>query len=88
LNGIQDSFRRLEVDCSHTWRAEDQYKVISLTASVAVPAGSFTNCLETQETTVLEPGVVDHKYYVKGIGQVSETTVKGPKETSLLVSYK
>jgi hypothetical protein len=35
-----------------------------------------------------KPGVVDHKYYVKGIGQVSETTVKGPKEASLLVSYK
>lgn len=69
-------------------QAEDQFKVISLTASVTVPAGSFTNCLETQETTALEPGVVDHKYYVKGIGQVSEATIKGPKETSLLVSYK
>ena len=27
-------------------------------------------------------------HYVKGIGQVSEATVKGPTETSLLVSYK
>jgi hypothetical protein len=69
-------------------QAEDQFKVISLTGSVTVPAGTFTNCLETQETTALEPGVVDHKFYVKGIGQVSESTVKGPKETSLLVSYK
>jgi len=58
-----------------------------MTASVKVPAGSFTQALQTEETTALEPGVLDHKWYVKGIGQVAEITVKGPKETSLLVSY-
>ena len=31
----------------------------------------------TQETTPLEPGIVDHKYYVQGIGTVLEDTVKG-----------
>jgi hypothetical protein len=67
--------------------AMDQYKIISLSASVKVPYGSFAGCLETQETTALEPAVVDHKYYVKGIGQVSEATVKGGRETSQLVSY-
>jgi hypothetical protein len=68
-------------------QALDHYKVISLSGSIKVPSGSFTGCLETQETTALEPGVLDHKYYVKGIGQVAEETVKGPKETSFLVNY-
>jgi hypothetical protein len=68
-------------------QALDRYKVISTTASITVPAGTFKNCLETQETTALEPGVLDHKYYVKGLGQVAEETVKGPKETSFLVRY-
>jgi hypothetical protein len=68
-------------------QALDHYKIISMTASVKVPAGSFTQALQTEETTALEPGVLDHKWYVKGIGQVAEITVKGPKETSLLVSY-
>ena len=33
----------------------------------------------------LEPGVVDHKYYVRGIGEVREPTVRGPLETLGLV---
>ena len=31
----------------------------------------------TRETTPLEPGVVDHKYYVRGIGTVKEQRVAG-----------
>jgi hypothetical protein len=69
-------------------QALDQYKIVSLSASVKVPYGSFTNALQTSETTALEPGVRDAKCYVKGIGQVSEATVKGPKETSFLVKLK
>ena len=69
-------------------QALDRYKVISLSASITVPYGSFKDCLETKETTALEPGVVDHKYYVKGIGQVAEETVMGPKETSYLAALK
>ena len=65
-------------------QALDQFKVVSTNASVTVPYGSFTGALQTRETTALEPGIVDPKYYVRGIGQVAERTVKGPKETSLL----
>ena len=67
--------------------ALDRYKVVSLSASITVPYGSFTDCLMTRETTELEPGIVDHKYYVKGIGQVAEQMVKGGRETSLLVAF-
>ena len=46
----------------------------------------------TEETTPLEPGVVDHKYYVQGIGTVKEQQVAGAPpgkaETSELVSFQ
>jgi hypothetical protein len=50
--------------------AEDFADVISLTESVTVPTGSYTNCLKTQETTPLEPELLEHKYYAPGVGNV------------------
>ena len=66
----------------------DVFRVTSLGASIRVPYGSFKHALRTREWTVLEPGVVDSKYYVRGIGEVFEGSVKGAKETSRLVSVK
>ena len=65
--------------------AEDTFKVIGLSAPVTVPYGSFKDALRTEETTSLEPAVVDNKYYVTGIGEVFEGAVKGPKEALRLV---
>jgi len=59
--------------------AQDQFKVIGVFG---------TNAVLTQETTPLEPGTVDHKLYVHGIGTVLEQTEKGPNERNELVSYK
>ena len=53
---------------------------MKLNQTVRVPAGSFRHALLTEETTALEPGVVDHKFYVKGIGTVQERSVKGDDE--------
>jgi hypothetical protein len=53
--------------------AEDIGEVLSLTASVTVPAGSFANCLETKDTSTLEPDVEEHKFYAPGVGNVLET---------------
>ena len=50
----------------------------------SIAAGSFRHALLTRETTALEPGIVDHKQYVKGIGEVQEVTVKGPREKFVL----
>ena len=69
-------------------QAEDHYQVISLTATVHVPFGTFTDALRTKEWTPLEPDVLDNKFYVRGIGVVREVAVKGPKETFSLVSIK
>jgi hypothetical protein len=65
--------------------AEDTFKVIDLSAPVTVPYGSFKDALRTEETTALEPAVVDNKYYVTGIGEVFEGAVKGPKEALRLI---
>jgi hypothetical protein len=58
--------------------AEDQFKVVSLSEHVTIPYGTFDGAQRTEETTTLEPGILDNKYYVKGVGEVREIQVKGP----------
>jgi hypothetical protein len=67
-------------------QAEDHFSVVSLHASVRVPWGHSSSALLTKEWTPLEPGVVDHKLYVRGIGTVLEQTVKGGNERNELIS--
>jgi hypothetical protein len=67
-------------------QAEDHFEVLDLAASVKVPAGTYTGALLTKEWTPLEPDVLDHKWYVRGIGEVKELAIKGPKEELDLVS--
>jgi hypothetical protein len=66
--------------------AEDRYKVLSLDAPVQVPFGSTQHALQTKEWTPLEPGVVDNKYYMRGVGTVREVAVQGGNERDELVS--
>jgi hypothetical protein len=54
-----------------------------------VPFGSFDHySLLTKEWSPLEPGVVEHKYYAAGVGDIKEVTVKGPSETLGLVNVR
>jgi hypothetical protein len=66
--------------------AEDQFRVLSLNVRVRSPATSSDHALLTQETTRLEPGVLDHKVYVRGIGTVVEQTIRGGREKWVLQS--
>src|SRR5947207_911683 len=68
--------------------AEDHFAVVSAHARVSVPYVSSTSAVLTKEWTPLEPGTLDHKYYVRGIGTVKEVTVKGPLERDVLVSVQ
>ncbi len=68
--------------------AEDHFSVLSLRASVSVPYVQSNRALLTKEWTRLEPGTLDHKYYVRGIGEVKEVAVKGPTERLELVSVR
>jgi len=65
--------------------AEDMATVLSLNESVCVPFGCFSNVLKTEDFTPLEPGVVEHKYYAPGIGQIQTIMVEGGSEVSELV---
>ena len=67
--------------------AEDHFRVLSLHSTVQVPYTSSRQALLTREWTPLEPGVIDHKLYVRGVGTVLEQAVKGGNERNELVSF-
>ena len=81
---VGQSFRQ-ELYAGH---AEDHFRVLSLDASVSVPYISSRHALLTKEWTPLQPGVVDHKLYVRGVGTVKEETVKGGAERNVLVAVR
>jgi hypothetical protein len=68
--------------------AEDHFAVVRLRVAVTVPYLSSKRALLTKEWTPLEPEVLDHKYYVRGIGTVKEETVRGGDERLALVSVQ
>ena len=57
-------------------------------ATVSVPYTSSERALLTEEWSPLEPGVLDHKLYVRGIGTVLEQTIKGGNERNELVAIR
>lgn len=59
-------------------QAADHFRVLKVTA----------NTLLTKEWTPLEPGVIDHKLYRRGVGTVLERTIKGGNERNTLVSVE
>jgi hypothetical protein len=56
--------------------ALDRAEIESLTGTLRTPAGEFTNVLETEETTPLEPDAEEFKFYAPGIGLIKD----GPLE--------
>ena len=68
--------------------AEDHFRVLSLATSVSTPYATSKHALLTEEWTPLEPGVIDHKLYVRGIGTVKEQAVKGGRELNVLVAVR
>ena len=58
-------------------QAEDAAEVLSVDARARVPVGSFQQLLQTKEYTPLEPNVVEHKFYAKGVGPILAVTVSG-----------
>lgn len=56
--------------------AMDRAETVGLNGVVSTPAGTFTNVLEVQETTPLEPGTREYKLYAPGVGLVQDGGVK------------
>ena len=69
-------------------RAEDHFQVLSVHATVKVPYTSSRQTLLIREWSPLEPDLVDHKFYVRGIGTVLEQNVSGSNERLELVSFR
>lgn len=74
-------FYRQEFDLDN---AEDFAEVVGLSASVTVPYGTFMNCLDTRETTPLEPDLHEHKFYAAGVGNVLATDEDTGARTELI----
>jgi hypothetical protein len=68
--------------------AEDHFTILSLNAHADAPGASSRHALLTKEFTPLEPGVIDHKVYVRGVGTVIEESVKGGSERLALRSVR
>ncbi len=65
--------------------AEDLAEVTSLTASVTVPAATCTgDCLETEESTTLDPEDVEHKFYESGVGNIQTVDVATGEHSDLI----
>lgn len=53
-------------------QAMDRARIASNVETVVTPAGTFKNCLKIEETTPLEPGAKEYKYYASGIGLIRD----------------
>jgi hypothetical protein len=68
--------------------AEDRARVLSLDEWVEVPAGKYRAALLTKEWTPLEPDVLEHKFYAKGVGPVLALALSGGSGREELVSFR
>jgi hypothetical protein len=60
-------------------QAEDHFAVVGIFGR---------NAVLTKEWTPLEPGVIDHKLYVRGVGNVLEQTERGGNERNELIAVR
>lgn len=56
--------------------AMDRAEVVSVTDTLVTPAGEFRNVLKVRETTPLEAGASEFKYYAPGVGLVQDGSLK------------
>ena len=69
--------------------AEDRAQVLSTGATVTTPLGTFHSVVVVRDTNPLDPTLVSHKWYVKGVGIVRTKRVgSSHTETSYLVKTK
>lgn len=66
--------------------AEDMGEILATDVAVTVPAGSYSGCLRTRDTTPLEPEVLEEKTYCPDVGFVlAEDKTTGTKEELIKV---
>jgi len=67
-------------------QAEDEFTVLRHGARVTTPLVASRDALVTQEFSPLEPGILEHKYYVRDVGDVYDVSVRGEVAHARLVS--
>jgi hypothetical protein len=65
-------------------RRKDAAEVISLNETVTVPAGTYSNCLQTEDFTPIDPAGTEFKYYAPGIGNVLTINTDTGKRAELI----
>jgi hypothetical protein len=66
--------------------AEDNGEVLGTDERVEAAYGSFDGALLTEDTNALEPDVVEHKSYAKGVGPVLTIDISGGSGREELIS--
>ncbi len=56
--------------------AMDRAEIVSMTETLQTPAGTFTSVLKTIESSQLEAGAGEAKYYAAGIGLLQDGSLK------------
>jgi uncharacterized protein DUF3108 len=52
--------------------AMDRAEIVAVNETLTTPAGTFKNCVHVKETSEIEKGVTDHKWYAPGVGVVKD----------------
>jgi hypothetical protein len=67
--------------------AEDAAEVLSLDEQVEAPFGAFAGVLMTKDYTPLEPDILEHKFYARGVGVVLALAISGGSDREELVEF-
>jgi hypothetical protein len=67
--------------------AEDEAEITGTDAKTKVPFGSYENVVTTENTSPLEPNVVEHKWYAQGVGPVREALLSGGHGDTVLLKF-
>jgi hypothetical protein len=67
--------------------AEDQTKVLSVDEQIAGPTGSYKGVVMTKDWTPLQPDILEHKFYARGVGPVLVIGVSGGQFWEELVRF-
>jgi hypothetical protein len=67
--------------------AEDEAKITGVDAKTKVPFESYQHVVTTENTSPLEPKVLEHKWYAQGVGPVREALLSGGHGDTVLLNY-
>jgi len=63
--------------------AEDKAKILAIDGKKAVPTGTFTNLVVTEDSDPLNPDKTDEKYYAPGVGLIYAKRIRSGHQEEL-----